>query len=90
MCYRYNDGALQAAGYKAYWETLEGKIDDEQYNHVLQLLNIQVREAHWWRDACLAYFQTFSRRPFPDGVAKPDSTLEYYKGLKFHYVPGIK
>jgi alpha-glucuronidase len=90
LCYRYNDGAFQAAGYKVYWEKLEGKIDDEQYNHVLQLLNIQVREAHWWRDACLAYFQTFSRRPFPDGIAKPDSTLEYYKGLKFHYVPGIK
>jgi alpha-glucuronidase len=90
LCYRYNEGALQAAGYKAYWETLEGKIDSEQYNHVLQLLNIQVKEAHWWRDACLAYFQTFSRRPFPDGIAKPDSTLDYYRGLKFYYVPGIK
>jgi len=89
LCYRYNEGALQAEGYKAYWETLEGKIDPEQYVHVLQLLKIQSKEAHWWRDACLAYFQTFSRRPFPSGIGKPDSTLEYYRGLKFYYVPGI-
>lgn len=89
LCYRYNEGALQTEGYKAYWETLEGKIDTEQYENVLQLLKIQVKEAHWWRDACLAYFQTFSRRPFPAGIGKPDSTPEYYRGLKFYYVPGI-
>lgn len=89
LCYRYNDGALKTEAYSAYWETLKGKIDPEQYGHVLQLLKIQVKEAHWWRDACLAYFQTFSRRPFPAGIEKPDSTLEYYRGLKFYYVPGI-
>jgi len=89
LCYRYNDGVLQTEGYYAYWMTLEGKIDAEQYKHVLQLLKIQVKEAHWWKDACLTYFQTSSRRPFPAGIGKPDSTLEYYRGLKFYYVPGI-
>jgi alpha-glucuronidase len=90
LCHKYNDGVLKAEEYEAYWETLKGKIDDEQYGHMLQLLKIQAGEAHWWRDACLAYFQTFSRRLFPAGIDKPDSTLKYYMGLKFYYVPGIK
>jgi alpha-glucuronidase len=89
LCLRYHDGALQAEAYAAYWETLEGKIDDDQYEHVRQLLKIQVKEARWWRDACLLYFQTFSRRPFTDGLEKPVNTLEYYMGQKFYFVPGI-
>ena len=28
-------------------------------------LAIQEKEAQWWRDAALAYFQTFSRQPIP-------------------------
>ena len=32
------------------------------------LLAIQEREARWWRNACLLYFQTFSRRPLPAGL----------------------
>ena len=30
-------------------------------------LAIQEQEAQWWRDACIAYFQTFSKRPLPAG-----------------------
>jgi alpha-glucuronidase len=89
LCFKYYDGALQTEVYAAYWETLEGKIDDDQYEHVRQLLKIQVKEARWWRDACLLYFQTFSRRPFPAGLEKPVNTLEYYMGQKFYFVPGI-
>jgi alpha-glucuronidase len=40
---------------------------------------IQERDAIHWRDACLLYFQTFSKRPLPDGVEKPQKTLEEYK-----------
>ena len=32
---------------------------------------IQEQEAQWWRDACIAYFQTFSERPLPEGFAPP-------------------
>ena len=59
MCHRYNDGVLQAEGYKAYWETLDGKIDDEQYRHVLQLLNIQVRGS------------TLVERCLPGSISRP-------------------
>jgi len=89
MCLKYQEGADTVEGYRRYWTTLEDKIDREQYEHVRQMLAIQANEARWWKDACLLYFQTFSRMPFPEGVEQPQHTLEYYRGLKFYYVPGI-
>lgn len=89
MCLKYQEGVNSADGYLAYWETLNGRIDDEQFEHVQQMLRIQAQEARWWKDACLLYFQTFSRMPFPEGVEQPQHNLEYYRGLKFHFVPGI-
>jgi alpha-glucuronidase len=49
---------------------------------------MQVKEATWWRNACLLYFQTFSKMPLPAGYEKPAQTLEYYMSLKFPYAPG--
>jgi alpha-glucuronidase len=89
LCLRYDRGVRQVEGYRIYWETLNGQIDDEQYDHVRQLLAIQAEEARWWRDACLAYFRVYSRRDFPEGVEKPERDADYYRGLKFYYVPGI-
>jgi alpha-glucuronidase len=89
MCILYQQGVTGAEAYVTYWETLRGRIDDEQFGHVRQLLKIQAQEARWWKDACLLYFQTYSRRPFPEGVEKPEHDLDYYRGLKFYYVPGI-
>jgi alpha-glucuronidase len=55
---------------------------------VSAFLAIQEQEAQWWRDACVAYFQSVSRRPLPPGAAAPAHPLEYYKSLAFPYAPG--
>jgi len=89
ICLRYDRGVQQVEEYRTYWETLKGHIDDEQHDHVSQLLAIQAYEAQWWRDACLAYFRTFSNRDFPEGLREPDHDAGYYRNLKFYYVPGI-
>jgi alpha-glucuronidase len=52
------------------------------------LLAIQQDEAVWWRNACLLYFQTFSRQPIPAGYEQPDQSLDYYKKLRFPFAPG--
>jgi alpha-glucuronidase len=52
------------------------------------LLKIQYKEAKWWRDACLLYFQQFSGKELPDGVEKSTQTLDYFKSLKFPFAPG--
>ena len=61
------------------WDRLAAKIDPERHAAVARKLAIQERDAVWWRDACLLYFQTFSKRPLPAGVEKPAHTLDEYK-----------
>jgi alpha-glucuronidase len=70
------------------WYSLAEKIDSERFNHVLMLLKIQEKEAVWWRNACLLYFQTFSKMPIPSQYEQPDKTLEQYMKMKFPYAPG--
>jgi alpha-glucuronidase len=86
----YNAGVKTARKMKADWESLDGKIDPERFSHVDQLLAIQVEEAEWWRNACLLYFQSISKRSFPDDIEKPEGNLEDYKKMSFPFAPGIR
>lgn len=61
------------------WANLANVIDAERHTAVTKKLEIQERDAIHWRDACLLYFQTFSKRPLPSGVEKPAKTLDEYK-----------
>ncbi|MBU0472976.1 MAG: alpha-glucuronidase [Bacteroidetes bacterium] len=90
MCYRYYKGAETVGNKINIWNSLKDEIDAERFNHVKMLLNIQQKEAKWWRDASILYFQTFSKRDLPQGLKKPDKTLEYYENLKFPFAPGIR
>jgi alpha-glucuronidase len=65
------------------WDALNGIIDPERHEAVTKKLSIQERDAIVWRDACLLYFQTFSKRPLPAGVEKPAKSLKEYKAKGF-------
>lgn len=88
LCYNYNTGVDSVVWMKKSWQSLWDKVDEQRFRQVDMLLNIQHQEAKWWRDACLLYFQQFSKRPIPAQYAKPENKLEYYKNLKFPYAPG--
>lgn len=75
----YYKGVDEVRGMRKLWDSMEGKIDAERFNHVKQLLKVQEDEAIWWRDGCVLYFQTFSKRPIPSQYEHPKHTLEYYK-----------
>jgi alpha-glucuronidase len=49
---------------------------------------IEERQARWWRDACVAYFQSISKRPLPPGVPAPERTLTEYESICYPDVPG--
>lgn len=89
LCFKYYSGVDSVRAMRKTWETLAGMIDDERFSHVQALLKIQEKEAVWWRNACLLYFQTFAKTPLPSDYEKPDKTLEYYMQLTFPYAPGI-
>lgn len=90
MVFRYYKGAEDVKKMAEQWATLQGKIDEERFEQVRFFLNIQQQESEWWRNACILYFQTFSKRPIPEIYPHPDKSLEYYQSLKFPYAPGIK
>jgi alpha-glucuronidase len=70
------------------WAGLRGRVDDERFQEITTFLRVQEKEARWWRDACVLYFQTFSRKPIPPGFEAPEHTLEYYMNINNRYVPG--
>ncbi|MBE7173381.1 MAG: alpha-glucuronidase [Williamsia sp.] len=89
LCYKYYTGADSVKQMRQTWNGMKGLIDEERFAQVNMLLGIQEKEAIWWRNACVLYFQTFSRMPLPAGYEKPDQSLEYYQSLRFPYAPGI-
>ena len=89
LVHRYSAGVDTVQWMEAQWKTLEGKIDAERYKQIATFLDIQEQEARWWRNASLAYFQTFSDRPIPAPYEKPPHSLEYYQQLTFPNAPGI-
>ena len=88
LCKRYYSGADSVQWMIREWSRQEKKVDAQRFKAVSMLLNIQWEEAKWWRNACLLYFQTFSRQPIPAGYEQPDQPLDYYKKLRFPYAPG--
>ena len=84
----YTHGVEVVSQMRAAWAAQQGRVDAGRYAQVAAFLAIQEQEAQWWRDACIAYFQSISGRPLPAGVAAPAHPLEYYKSLKFPYAPG--
>jgi alpha-glucuronidase len=90
ICYTYNKGVDDVKTLQQEWKSVEGKVDGERYKMVSDFLSIQQKEAVWWKNACLSYFQTYSRMPIPSGIDKPDHTLEYYQKLSFPFAPGIR
>jgi alpha-glucuronidase len=64
----YTRGADEVLRLEASWSALLGKVDDERHRAVLAKLQQQAADAAAWRDKCLRYFQTFSKRPLPDSI----------------------
>jgi len=88
LCYRYNSGVDSVRTFVKQWNSLKKYIDEDRFKQVDQLLNIQLKDAIWWRNACLLYFQTFSKMPIPSQYEKPNKTLEYYQNIRILYAPG--
>ena len=76
LCYKYQEGVEQAREFQKTWDRLEYLIDQERFSDVQYKLKIQTKDAVWWKDACLLYFQTFSKRPIPYELERPVHDLK--------------
>jgi alpha-glucuronidase len=82
LCYRYNSGVDSVRWLQAEWEKSAAIVDKERFELVKSLLAEQEANARMWRDACLLYFQTFSRLPMPEQYERPENTLDYYMKVR--------
>ena len=76
LCHKYDEGVHQARHFLAVWDAVQPYVDSQRFNEIQRKLRIQARDAEWWRDACLLYFQTFSHRPIPQDVEHPVHNLD--------------
>ncbi len=84
----FDSGVDGAKEMERTWQALRPHIDKRRFAQVAAFLAIQCREAKWWRDASIAYFQEVSGLPLPKGHAPPAHPLAFYKALKFPFAPG--
>ena len=84
----YSRGVDYVRGMRKTWATLAPYVDAERFAETSAFLAIQEKEARWWRDASLAYFQSLSGRPFPKGYAPPERALQDYESISSPYAPG--
>lgn len=82
LSYRYDGGVQQVRDFQKLWDRMEPYVDSERFSQVQSRLRIQSRDAVWWKDACLLYFQTFSGMPIPYEIERPVHDLEELKQIK--------
>ncbi len=82
LCFRYDHGVQKVREFQKVWDRMEKYIDRPRFLAVQAKLRIQARDAVWWKDACLQYFQCFSRQPIPYELERPIHNLEELKKIK--------
>ena len=79
LCRHYDHGVQQTKSFQKTWDSIKGHIDNDRFYQVQSLLKTQTRDAIWWKDACLLYFQEFSQLPFPSDMESPIHDLDELK-----------
>jgi alpha-glucuronidase len=81
LCYHYDKGLQQVRVFQKTWERVKPYVDAERFTEVQRKLRRQCRDAQVWKDACLLYFQQFSRLPIPFDIERPVYDLEYLEQI---------
>lgn len=87
LVHRYDRGVAEVGTLKSLWAGLRPYVDAERFAAVTESLVTQSREARWWRDASVSYFQSKSGLPLPPDAAPPEHELDYYQALQFDHGP---
>lgn len=82
LCRHYQTGVEKVREFQKIWDKLDPQVDSERFQQVQAKLKIQTRDAIWWRDACLLYFQGFSRQPIPYDLERPLYDLQELKKIR--------
>lgn len=84
LCHTYDQGVREAEAFVRIWKEMKPYISQTQYEEQLECFDRQAKDAWWWRDACLLYFQQFSKMPFPIDSPAPRHRLDDLMKYKLH------
>lgn len=84
LCHTYDQGVREAEAFARIWREMKPYISQAQYEEQLECFDRQAKDAWWWRDACLLYFQQFSKMPFPIDSPAPRHRLDDLMKYKLH------
>ncbi|WP_346857965.1 alpha-glucuronidase [uncultured Draconibacterium sp.] len=76
LCYRYDDGVKQVRDFQQVWDKAERFVDAERFAAIQHKLTKHSMNAQEWKDACLLYFQQFSKQPIPYELERPLFNLD--------------
>ena len=76
LCFHYDEGLQQVRQFQKVWDNVEPYVDRERFNLVQSKLRRQCMNAQVWKDACLLYFQQFSKLPIPHNIEQPVHDLK--------------
>ncbi len=76
LCHTYDQGVRQAEAFARIWEQMKPYVDAERYEAQKLNFDRQAKDAWWWRDACLLYFQQFSGMKLPLDCPAPKYKFE--------------
>jgi alpha-glucuronidase len=76
MCYHYDKGVQEVRGFQKVWDKAAPYVDTARFAAVQRKLRSQAVNAQLWKDACLLYFQQFSKMPIPYELERPVHNLD--------------
>lgn len=82
LCYKYDEGIRQTHEFVKIWESVKPYIAEDRWVAQYERFRRQERDAQWWHDACLQYFQQFSKKPFPADMLEIQFPLDVLKNYK--------
>lgn len=76
ICFHYDTGVKEVREFQKIWDRVQPYVDSFRFNAIQDKLRSQSANAVLWKDACLLYFQQFSRTPIPYDIERPVHNLD--------------
>lgn len=76
IAYHYDKGVKQVREFQKVWDKVQPYVDSTRFKTVQRKLRAQSANAVLWKDACLLYFQQFSKMPVPYEIERPVNNLD--------------
>jgi alpha-glucuronidase len=68
LCRRWDKGVREVRAFQQTWDKVQPFVDSARFTAVRDKLREEYANALLWKDACVLYFQQFSRMPVPADI----------------------